>query len=102
MAAIAWDATVKLNAELHELTPCLLSPTSSEDMLVSFAALDDHAGLHTPMPIRAIRKRCATVSFAPAGTDIVIAVNVDKGPIMAHFVVHRSTPANTSTIRFIV
>jgi hypothetical protein len=96
MAATAWDATVKLNAELHELTPCLLSPTSGEDMLVSFAALDDHAGLHTPTPIRAIRKRCAAVSFAPAGTDIIIAVNVDKGPIMAQFVVHRSTPANTS------
>ena len=65
-------------------------------MLVSFATLDGHAELHTPTPIRAIWKRCATVSFALVETNIIIPVNVDKGRIMAQFVVHRSTPANTS------
>lgn len=96
MAASAWDATVRLNTELQALTPCLLSPTSSEDMLVSFAPLDDHPELHTETPIRAIRKQCAATSFAPAGTDILIAVNIDKGPLSAEFVVQRETLGNTS------
>ena len=79
------------------------------DGQVSYSPLDDHAGLHTASvsrvapilasrshsdgnvltrpargrtPIRAIRKRCAVpLPFAAGGADILIAVNVDKGPI---------------------
>lgn len=79
-----WQATEKLNAELKELTPAILSPTAVMDVEVS------HSGKAvTPMPIRMLLKRL------PDGRHVMFVVNLDDAPLDVSF----RFPAEIATVK---
>ena len=92
MAAALWEDVSVLNTELLQLMPCILSPTSSSNVIVSYTAPAKELGSHTATPIRALRKHCAD------GSDVLLAANIDKGRVTARFEVERNTPKNSPNI----
>lgn len=79
-----WQAVEKLNGELKELTPGILSPTSA------LAVEVEHRGpAVTPMPVRILLKRL------PDGGHVMLAVNLDDAPLDVSF----RFPAEITAVR---
>ena len=83
MASALWEAVARLNTELLALKPVLFARTSTAGYSVSFAGSTVGNVLGTTntstTPIRTLRKRL------PGGEEVLLAVNLDRAPIVAKF-----------------
>ncbi len=79
-----WHAVERLNGELKELTPVILSPTAA------LAVEVEHRGPSvTSMPVRILLKRL------PDGSHVMLAVNLDDAPLDVSF----RFPADITAVR---
>jgi hypothetical protein len=69
-----WDAASRINAELNELTPSLLAPTTGPDVAYTVEATGPSK---TPAPIRALLKP------HPQDGYLLLTVNNDNAPLKA-------------------
>jgi hypothetical protein len=85
MAADAWAGVATINTELRALMPMLFAPTSNASYSVSFGRnlVGNLLGTAntSATPIRTLRKHI------PGTGDVLMAVNVDRAPLNARFVV---------------